>query len=64
MSSSQRCDVLFRQTLPFAVRVHPLIALNAAVKPLTPSIDFDLRVITDAAAFPIIIGHAREVITS
>jgi hypothetical protein len=31
----QRCNVLFGQTLPFAIKVHPLIALNAAPKPLT-----------------------------
>ena len=33
--SSQRGNVPFGQTLPFAVKVHPLIALNAAPKPLT-----------------------------
>jgi hypothetical protein len=48
------------QPLPFAVKVHPLMALNAAPKPLTPSVEFDLRVITDAAAF--LLGHAREII--
>jgi hypothetical protein len=30
-----------------AISVHPLIALDAAVEPLTPSIDFDPRVITN-----------------
>jgi hypothetical protein len=54
-ASSQRRNVLFGQTLPFAVKVHPLIVANAA----TLSIDFDPRVITYVAAFRVILGYMR-----
>jgi hypothetical protein len=36
---------------------------KTTVKPLTPSIDYDPRVITSVAAFRVILGHVREVIT-
>jgi hypothetical protein len=60
IQSPQRCNVLFR----FAVKVHPLIALNAAVKPLTPSIDFDPRVIAYVLFFRVILGHSGELFAS
>jgi hypothetical protein len=45
--SPQRSNIRFGQTQPFAIHIHPLIALDAAVKSLTPSIDFDFGVTTD-----------------
>src|SRR5262245_21329361 len=46
-NSPHRSNVGFGQTQPLAISSHPFIALNAAVKPLTPSIDFDSSVSTD-----------------
>lgn len=37
-----------------------MIALDAAVKPLTPSIDFDPRVIAYVLFFRVILGHRGE----
>jgi hypothetical protein len=58
--SPQRSNIRFGQTQPFAIGAHPLIALDAAVEPLTPSIDFDPRMITHIHGFRVILGHPRQ----
>ena len=46
--------------LDSVVWVYLMIALDAATKSLSPSIDFDPRVIADAQTFRVFVGHVGE----